>query len=118
MKPSRASLDALNAKLATENDCLTLALADALNGNVKWFGNSRTYSIGISRPTGAAGGLAIVRQCGMASAHYFETYARETLAHIACIITGANTEHNTELARERAAIESAQAYIREMQRAA
>lgn len=119
MKSTRAQLDSLNAKLATENEALTLALGDLCNGNVKWFGNSRTYSIGISRPTGAAGGIAIVRQSGMTYAHYFENYARETLAHIACIITGTDSEHNRELLKERAAIEAAQSYVTgEQQRAA
>ncbi len=116
MKTTRASLDALNAKLATENEALTLALGDVCNGNVKWFGHARTYSIGISRPNGAAGGIAIVREAGMTYAFYFEKYARETLAHIACLVTGANTEHNAELMRRRAAIEAAQAYVTEMQR--
>ena len=118
MKLSKSSLESLNAKLSAENEALTLALSDLCNGSVKWFGHSRTYSVGISRPTGAAGGIAIVRECGMASAHYFETYSRETLAHIAAVITGENTEHNIELARRRAAIESAQAYVSEQHRAA
>lgn len=117
MKLSRSALDALNSKLASENEVLTLALGDAVNGNVKWLGNSRTYSIGISRPTDAAGGIAIVREAGMTSAFYFEKYARETLAHIACLVTGTDTEHNTELMRRRSAIEAAQAYVNEMQSA-
>ena len=118
MKKTRLELETLNDRLSSENEVLTLALSDLCNGSVKWFGSSRTYSIGISRPTGAAGGIAIVRQCGTVSAFYFERYASETLAHIANIITGDNTEHNTELARERAAIEAAQAYVSESQRAA
>lgn len=118
MKTSRAALETLNTKLSTDNEAMTLALSDLCSGSVKWFGNSRNYSIGISRPNGAAGGICIVRQCGMASAYYFETYAQSTLAHIANIITGTNTEHNIELARERAAIEAAQAYVSAAQRAA
>lgn len=116
MKLTRAQLGTLNDKLASENEVLTLALNDLANGAVKWFGNSRTYSIGISRPTGAAGGIAIVRQSGMTYAHYFERYSRETLAHIALIVTGTDSEHNRELMRERSAIEAAQAYVSDSQR--
>ncbi|NDF15811.1 hypothetical protein EB061_10900 [bacterium] len=117
MKTSKSHLATINAKLATQNDVLTLALNDVCNGAVKWFGNSRTYSIGVSRPTGAAGGIAIVRECGMTAAHYFEGYARDTLAHVAALVTGADTEHNRELLRKRAAVESALAYVAECQRA-
>lgn len=118
MKTTRSQLDALNARLSTENEALTLALHDLCNGNVKWFGHARTYSLGVSRPTGASGGIAIVREAGTTGAYYFETYARETLTHIAACITGANTEHNAELARRRSAIEAAKAYVSEMQRTA
>lgn len=116
MKPSRQTLESLNAKLATENEALTLALGDVCNGSVKWFGNSRTYSIGISRPTGAAGGIATVREGGMTYAFYFERYARETLAHVAALVTGTDTEHNRELMRRRSAIEAAQAYVSQAQK--
>lgn len=118
MKTTKRDLDLLNRRLSAENDVLTLALSDLCNGAVKWFGNSRTYSIGLSRPTGAAGGIAIVRQSGTTSAHYWEDYSRETLARIADLVTGADTEHNRELLRERATIETAQAYVSESQRAA
>jgi hypothetical protein len=117
MKTSRIQLDELNKKLASENDVLTLALGDVCNGAVKWFGNSRTYSIGISRPCGAAGGIAIVREAGMTYAFYFEKYARETLANVAMLVTGEDSEHNRELLRRRSAIEAAQAYVTESQRA-
>lgn len=118
MKPTRAALEQLNDRLSTENEALTLALSDLCKDAVKWFGNSRTYSLGVSRPTGAAGGVAIVRECGMASAYYFETYARDTLAHIASVITGTNSDYNQELLRRRATIEAAQAYVSEQQKAA
>lgn len=118
MKLSRKDLDALNEKLASENEVLTLALNDVCNGAVKWFGNSRTYSIGISRPCGAAGGIAIVREAGMTYAFYFERYAREMLERVALLVTGSDTEHNRELMRRRSAIEAAQAYVSESQRAA
>jgi hypothetical protein len=118
MKTTRIQLESTNARLATENEAMTLAISDLCNGAVKWFGHSREFEIGISRPAGAAGGIAIVRQCGCASAHYFETYARETLKHIAMVMTSGNDEHTLILLRQRAAIEAAQAYVSEAQRAA
>lgn len=118
MKLTRQQTEELNAKLSTENEALTLALHDLCNGAVKWFGNARTYSIGISRPNGAAGGICIVREAGTTSAYYFERYARETLEHVSGLLTGSDTEHNAELLRRRSAIEAAQAYVSEVQRAA
>lgn len=118
MKISKSDLVSLNRKLSTENEALTLALNDLANGAVKWFGNSRTYSLGISRPTGAAGGIAIVREAGMTYTHYFERYAQETLERVAILVTGSDTEHNREYLRRRAAIEAAQAYVSESQKAA
>ena len=118
MKTTRIQLESINAKLASENEAMTLAMSDLCNGAVKWFGHTREFEIGISRPAGAAGGIAIVRQCGCASAHYFENYARETMAHLACLITGSDTEHNLVLLRQRSAIEAAQAYVSTAQRAA
>lgn len=101
-----------------ENSVLACALADSLNFGVKWFGNSRTFSIGITRPQSACGGIAIIRNNGTVSAYYFEEYASRELAHIACVITGENTEHNRELLCRRAAIESAKAFVSEQQKAA
>lgn len=116
MKPSRLQLEQQNASLGTENTVLTLALNDICNGAVKWFGNSRTFSLGITRPAGAAGGIAVVRENGTTSAHYFERYASEILLHVSYVITGENTEHNRELARKRSTVEAAQAYVSECQR--
>ena len=118
MKLTRNQLDELNAKLATDNEALTLALNDLCNGAVKWFGNSRTYSMGISRANGAAGGIAIIREAGMTYAYYFERYASDALANISNLITGTDSEYNAELLRRRVVIESAQAYISEQQKAA
>ena len=118
MKTTRLELETCVGRLSTENEALTLALHDLCNGNVKWFGNSRTYSIGVSRPNGAAGGIAIVREAGSTSAFYFERYSRETLEHLSRLVTGTDTDANREYLRRRSAIESAQAYVSESQRAA
>lgn len=100
------------AKLSDEKALLLgLALTDVVNGAVAWFGNSRQFSIGISRATSASGGICIVRENGSADAFYFESYAREALAHIASVITGHDSEHNRALMQRRAAIENAAAFV-------
>ena len=102
----------------TEATVASLALNDLANGSVKWFGNSREYSLGICRPSCASGGIVIVRHCGTTASYYWESFARDALAHIAACITGHETEANRELLRRRAAIESAQAYVSESLKAA
>lgn len=108
--------DARIAALEQENTVQMLALTDLANGGVTWFGRS-PYRIGISRPTGAAGGILICNAGGTCSAHYAETFLRETLAHIAVVITGADTEANSELLRRRAALSDAQRFIHSQQAA-
>jgi hypothetical protein len=103
------------AELEKENTVLSCALNDMLNLGAKWFGSARSFSVGVTRPQSACGGIAIIRCNGTARAHYFEEWARAELAHIQLVITGADTEHNRELLRRRSAIEAAQAYIREQQ---
>jgi hypothetical protein len=104
-------------RLGNENTLLSLALSDALNGAVKWFGHSPAYNLGISRPTGAAGGIVIKRNGGLASAHYWEDFAHRELPHIADCITGEDTEHNHDLLCRRRTIEDAQAYVSAAQKA-
>lgn len=99
------------AELQKENSVLACALSDLANLGAKWFGNSREFSLGVTRPQSACGGIAIVRRSGTVSAYYFEEFARSELAHIAAVITGENTDHNRELLRRRSAIEDAQAYV-------
>ena len=117
-KLTRTELE--TAKNHAERECtvLSCALNDILNGDVKWFGHSRQFSIGVTRPKAACGGIAVVRICGNTYADYFENYSQTELQHIANCITGENTEHNRELLQRRAAIESAQAYVSEALRAA
>jgi hypothetical protein len=107
---TKASLEC--DRLRNENDVLGLALTDLSNGSVKWFGHSREYSIGVSRPTSASGGVLIVRSCGVTSAHYFERHAQDTLAQISACLTGENTPYNLDLLRRRQLIEDAQAFVR------
>lgn len=120
MKATQTKSDLLqrNAALSKDNDVLSLALNDVVNLGAKWFGNSRQFSIGITRPNSACGGICIVRRSGTVSAYYFEEFAQAELSHIAIVITGENTDHNRDLLCRRAAIESAHAYIREQQKAA
>jgi len=106
------------ATLEKENTVLSLALSDLANLGAKWFGHSRCFSIGITRPNSACGGIAIIRSNGTVSAHYFEEFYRAEMEHIACVITGENTDHNRELLCRRAALEDAKAYVHEQQRAA
>ena len=117
MKTSKATLISENKRLDYENNVMALALSDLCNGAVKWFGNSPSFNIGITRPTGAAGGIVIHRNGGMASAHYWEDFSRTELAHIAAVITGEDTEHNHEFLCRRSTIETAQAYISDKIRA-
>lgn len=115
---TKAQLKIENTQLAKDNNILFLALADVVNTGGKTFGNSRRFSILITRPQSACGGIAIVRRNGMVSAHYFEDFAREELARIALLITGHNDEFNRELLCIRSAIEDAKSYTREQQAAA
>lgn len=105
-------------RLDNENTLLYLALADALNGAVKWFGHSPAYNLGISRPTGAAGGIAILRVGAMASAHYWEQFRTTETARINACLTSENTEYNRGLLVRRSAIEAAQAYVSAAQKSA
>lgn len=111
MKTSKAALESLNAKLAHENEALALALSDICADRVKWFGRAPAYSLGISRPAGAAGGIVIVRQNGMTYAHYWERYYAESMSIIASLVTGSDTEHNRELLNRRAVLEAAKAHV-------
>lgn len=113
MKQKKIDLTLENKKLKQDNDVLSLAVADLCNGSVKWFGDSIVYSVGISRPHGAAGGIAIVRCGGMVSAYYFEQFAADRLAAIGSMIGGEcrDVNHYAELVRRRDTILDAQAYI-------
>jgi len=119
MKTPRSVLESQNKRQGEEIDCLSIALHDTLCGVVKWFGSSRTYSIGITRPCAASGGFAIVRSGGAESrAVYWEKFARNEAETIAACITGEDTEYNRELLRRRSVLEAAQAYVTECQRSA
>ncbi len=105
--------------LDTENTVLRCALNDCLNGNVKWFGNTRAFQIGVARADSACGGIAIVRADGtMISCDYVDRYCPQALTHISLCLTGENTEHNRDLLKRREAIESAVAFRNEALRAA
>ena len=114
--PTKSSLRI--AGLERSNDVLSLALSDLANGHVKWF-TRYNYAIGISRPNGASGGIAIEKIVGgMVSGYYWETFAAESLAHIAADITGENSPYNAELLRRRSCIEEAQAFVAASRQAA
>ncbi len=98
---TKAQLVIENDALRTDNSALNCALNDLANGAVKWFGHSREWSLGISRPHSACGGIAIVRYSGMTAAYYFESYSRAELNHISLCITGERTQANDELLRRR-----------------
>lgn len=115
---SKAFLAAECVRLGNENTVQALALSDLCNGAVKWFGSSPAYSLGISRPTGAAGGIVICRVNGGAGAFYWAEFAPRELAHISACLTGADTEYNRDLLRRRTALEAAGAYVAEQMRAA
>lgn len=102
------------AQLDYENTIQMLALSDMADGAVTWFGR-KPYRIGISRPAGAAGGIAIEHVNGVASAHYAEKFLPEALAHIAHVITGENSDANNELLRRRAILSDAQRFIHSQQ---
>jgi len=106
------------SNMERENNVLALALSDLANGNVKWF-QRFNYAIGISRPNGASGGIAIEKVIGgIVSAYYWEDFCKDSLSHIASVITGENTPFNAELIRRRSCIEDAQAYVNEQHMAA
>lgn len=115
---TKAELALENAVLSKENGVMFLALTDLSNLGAKWFGHSREFSIGISRPDSACGGIAVVKQNGSVSAHYFEEFAHNELNRISAIITGQDNEYNRALLCRRASIEAAQAYVSQKQAAA
>lgn len=117
-KLTRQELEDAARVASAENTVLLCALNDILNGDVKWFGSSRTFSVGVTRPSGACGGIAVVRQNGTTRAQYLEEFCRVELEHIARCVTGENTDYNRELLCRRATIESAKAYAAEKLRAA
>jgi len=110
MKTTKQDLIDRCARLERAIGPLELALHDLAVKQVVWFGHYN-FRIGISRATGAAGGIVIANVYGNVSADYWEQFARNQLEHIAACITGENTEHNRDLATRRTVIESAQAYV-------
>lgn len=122
MKKTKLSRDVANARcdsLDMENTVLRCALQDCLNGNVKWFGNARAFSIGVARADSASGGIAIVRANGSVIAcDYMDRYCGAELMTIAHCITGQTSEYQTELLCRREAIEAAIAYRNEALKAA
>lgn len=121
-KTKQLSRDAANARCAAldmETTALRCALQDCLNGNVKWFGNSRAYQIGVARADSASGGIAIVRAGGSVIAcDYMDRYCGAELMTIAHCITGQTSEYQTELLCRREAIEAAIAYRNDALKAA
>jgi hypothetical protein len=115
---SKSDLIARNAVLSREVDVLSLALSDLSNGAVKWFGNSIYFSLGISRPRSACGGIVLIKGQGLCTAFYWDMWHGEALAQISACITGEDSEHNRDLLRRRSAIESAAAYVSEQLKAA
>ena len=91
-------------------DVHELALSDVVADRVTWFGRGETR-IGISRPTGAMGGLVIVRRNGMAYAAPWEQWSVDEARRIDQCITGADTDYNRELLRQREQLESARAFV-------
>ncbi len=61
MKISKQNLKACLDAKETEASCLHLALNDVLNDQVTWFKRG-TQRLGISRATGASGGIVIHRE--------------------------------------------------------
>lgn len=110
MKTKATKLDLLAnvAKMRHENSVLYLALADAVNGaESKTFKGGR-YSLTVSRPTSACGGVVTVKAEGsFVGAHYFEDYARSESEHIGRLVTGENNDYNRELLSRRDAISEA-----------
>lgn len=61
MKINKATLALENTRLSHENTLLNLAVSDLLAQKVKWFRRGNIM-LGVSRETGAAGGIVITRQ--------------------------------------------------------
>lgn len=117
LSPSKKSAQAQRCiDLARSVDVLSSALSDVVNLGAKWFGHSRSFGIGVTRPKSASGGIAIIRQGGMVSAYYFEEYVRAELEHIASVLTHGDTEYNRELLCRREAIQAARYYVTEQQK--
>lgn len=114
MKQTKQGLIDRLARIEREVEPLTLALCDAVNGTVTWFGRGE-YKLGISRATGAHGGIVIERVGNSAAAHYWEQWSRDAHAHLTACLTGENTEHNRELLRRRDLIEAANQFVRSSQ---
>jgi len=94
-----------------------MAFADVLSCRVEWFGRV-PFRVGITRPMGAAGGIAVEYKAGMVRVQYAERYFTRELQNIAALVTGHDTEYNRELVSRRAVIEAAQAYLNRAQSAA
>lgn len=111
---TRAELALRVADLTRQMAPMELALSDLAFDRVNWFGRGQ-WHLGVSRPTGSHGGIAIVVDGGCVSAHYFEEWAPATLAHVDCLITGERNEYNARLAVMRDQITRAQSFVRRMQ---
>lgn len=107
-----------NKALDLQNTVLSLALADLVNGTESKSFGGRKFRLTITRPTSACGGVVIVSAETFVGAYYFDTYARDCLAHIAAVITGEDNDHNRELIRRREIVETAQAWLRTRQSSA
>ncbi len=94
-----------------------LALFDALNGETVAIGRplGDGFQIWISRPDGAAGGIAMVREGRTVVSGYFEELYREQMERFALCLTGENNEFNRALLARRERWEAALAHVRKAQ---
>lgn len=77
--PTKEQLIARNAQLEQESTVQAFALSDLLSDHVKWFRKGHVL-LGISRPTGASGGILVHRSNDngkgfeFVGAYYFERW--------------------------------------------
>lgn len=84
MRNTKAELQNRNTELEKENSTLFLALTDLIRGGVnapKWF-RKGAIKLGITRPTAANGGIAILIESHVAT-YYFEDLEKWASEHAA-----------------------------------
>ena len=102
MKTQKQKIAEFDA-LSRQAEASALALADMTNRNAQFVGKAGGLELWISRASAAHGGIVIMREDGAyVTAGYLLATAEETLAHLACIITGHADAYNEMLIARRA----------------
>lgn len=102
--------------LEKSHTVLLCALADFVKGKAHKIGTTKDqFSLYITRPAGACGGIAIVNDGGTVFAQYFEEFYREQMERFSLCLTGEDNDFNRGLMLRRERWREARKFIQNTQ---